>query len=72
MSPELREKLQILQLLEEGGGDFKEVFGRLVIARLSEGKLALNDYEIIGNCFFFVFAYHGTAHIRINILSFLI
>ena len=32
----------------------KDVFGRLVDARLSDGKLTLSDDELIGNCFVFV------------------
>ena len=32
----------------------KDVFGRLVDARLSGGKLALSDEELIGNSFIFV------------------
>ena len=32
----------------------KDVFGRLVNARLSDGKFSLSDEEIIGNCFIFV------------------
>ena len=34
--------------------NIKDVFGRLVDARLSDGKLTLSDQEIIGNCFVFV------------------
>ena len=32
----------------------KDVFGRLVDARLSGGKLTLSDEELVGNCFVFV------------------
>ena len=32
----------------------RDVFGRLVNARLTEGKLSLSETEIIGNCFIFV------------------
>ena len=32
----------------------RDVFGRLVAARLSEGKYVLSDDEIIGNCFVLV------------------
>ena len=32
----------------------KDVFGRLVDAKLSEGRLALSDEEVIGNSFVFV------------------
>lgn len=32
----------------------KDVFGRLVNARLADGKNTLSDEEIIGNCFVFV------------------
>lgn len=32
----------------------RDIFGRLVNARLSDGKLRLSDDEIIGNCFIFV------------------
>lgn len=70
------DELRKLQSLEEGGGDInegiKDVFGRLVNARLSDGKLALNDSEIIGNCFILVFAGHGAAHSQIHALPFLI
>ncbi len=31
-----------------------DVFGRLVNARIGDGKLSLSDGEIIGNCFIFV------------------
>ena len=31
-----------------------DVFGRLVSARIGEGKLSMTDEEIIGNCFIFV------------------
>lgn len=31
-----------------------DVFGRLVNARLTDGKLSMSDREIIGNCFIFV------------------
>ena len=34
--------------------NIKDVFGRLVAARLSDGKFTLTDQEIIGNCFIFV------------------
>ena len=40
---------------ETDGADLiKDVFGRLVDAKLSEGKLALSDDELIGNSFVFV------------------
>ncbi|KAL5485009.1 hypothetical protein ACEPAI_7651 [Sanghuangporus weigelae] len=39
----------------------KDIFGRLVNARISEGKLSLSDEEIIGNCFIFAFAGHETT-----------
>ncbi|EJD03281.1 cytochrome P450 [Fomitiporia mediterranea MF3/22] len=39
----------------------KDVFGRLVNARLADGKYALTDEEIIGNCFIFTFAGHETT-----------
>ena len=32
----------------------KDILGRLVYARLAEGKLSLTDDEIMGNCFLFV------------------
>ena len=32
----------------------KDIFGRLVNARISEGKHSLSDRELIGNCFVFV------------------
>lgn len=32
----------------------KDIFGRLVLARLADGKLSLSDDEIIGNSFVFV------------------
>lgn len=31
-----------------------DVFGRLVSARIGDGKLSMSDEEIIGNCFIFV------------------
>ncbi|KAI5116138.1 hypothetical protein M0805_006319 [Coniferiporia weirii] len=43
------------------GGGIKDVFGLLVNARLSGGKLSLSDEEIIGNCFVFTFAGHETT-----------
>ncbi|KAI5120962.1 hypothetical protein M0805_006635 [Coniferiporia weirii] len=43
------------------GGGIKDIFGLLVNARLSEGKLSLSDEEIIGNCFIFTFAGHETT-----------
>ena len=39
---------------EDNSELIKDVFGRLVNARLSDGKLKLSDEEIIGNCFIFV------------------
>ncbi|EJD03282.1 cytochrome P450 [Fomitiporia mediterranea MF3/22] len=39
----------------------KDIFGRLVNARLADGKYALTDEEIIGNCFVFTFAGHETT-----------
>jgi len=38
-----------------------DVFGRLVNARIGDGKLSLSDEEIIGNCFIFVFAGHEST-----------
>ncbi|KAI5115166.1 hypothetical protein M0805_003202, partial [Coniferiporia weirii] len=43
------------------GGGIKDIFGLLVNARLSDGKLSLSDEEIIGNCFIFTFAGHETT-----------
>ncbi len=34
-----------------------DVFGRLVNARIGDGKLSMSDDEIIGNCFIFVSNY---------------
>ena len=39
---------------DERAGLIKDIFGRLVLARLSDGKLSLSDDEIIGNSFIFV------------------
>jgi len=39
----------------------RDVFGRLVDARSTDGKLTLSDEEIIGNCFVFMFAGHETT-----------
>ncbi|KAL5512726.1 hypothetical protein ACEPAG_2992 [Sanghuangporus baumii] len=46
---------------EDIAESIKDVFGRLVNARLSDGKLSLSDEEIIGNCFIFTFAGHETT-----------
>lgn len=35
-------------------GSIKDILGRLVNARISEGKNNLSDEELIGNCFVFV------------------
>ena len=49
------EELKASKSLGEDNGELiKDVFGRLVNARLSGGKLTLSDEEIIGNCFIFV------------------
>ena len=55
------DELRKLRSMEEGdvSEGIRDVFGRLVNARLSDGKLALSDSEIIGNCFILVFAGHG-------------
>lgn len=62
----IRERLaereaQLRKLRNAGGADdmnvaesINDIFGRLVNARLSEGKLSLSDEEIVGNCFVFV------------------
>ncbi|OCB92178.1 cytochrome P450 [Sanghuangporus baumii] len=69
----MRERLagcetQLRKLHDAGGASnteiaesIKDIFGGLVNARVSEGKLTLSDEEIIGNCFVFVFAGHGTV-----------
>ncbi|THH08156.1 hypothetical protein EW145_g2891 [Phellinidium pouzarii] len=41
--------------------NINNIFGRLVNARLSEGKLGMTYEEIIGNCFVFTFAGHETT-----------
>ncbi|EJD03280.1 cytochrome P450 [Fomitiporia mediterranea MF3/22] len=46
---------------EDIADNIKDVFGRLVNARLADGKYALSDEEIIGNCFVFTFAGHETT-----------
>jgi hydrogenase maturation factor len=38
----------------------RDVFGRLVAARMAEGKYVLSDDEIIGNCFVLVRVYSGS------------
>ena len=51
---------ELLKLRAMDGGEaelsnsLNSIFGRLVNARLSEGKNGLSDREIIGNCFAFV------------------
>jgi len=56
---------EIQKARTEMGGDavdsIKDVFGRLVDARSSDGKLSLSDEEIIANCFIFIFAGHETT-----------
>ena len=54
-------ELRKLRSMEEGdiGEGIRDVFGRLVNAILSDGKLALSDSEMIGNCFILIFAGHG-------------
>lgn len=49
----------------------QDVFGRLVNARLTEGKLSMSDDEIIGNCFILVRILSlriitGTKHIKVR------
>lgn len=39
---------------EELADSIKDVLGRLVNSRITEGKLTMTDEEIIGNCFIFV------------------
>ncbi|KAL5483373.1 hypothetical protein ACEPAI_8604 [Sanghuangporus weigelae] len=58
---------ELLKLRAMEGGevdlsiDLNSIFGRLVNARLTEGKNSLSDREIIGNCFAFTFAGHETT-----------
>ncbi|EJD03263.1 cytochrome P450 [Fomitiporia mediterranea MF3/22] len=58
-------ELKKLRAIEGGEANatenLKDVFGRLVNARLSEGKQSLSDRELIGNCFAFTFAGHETS-----------
>ncbi|KAL5524766.1 hypothetical protein ACEPAF_9912 [Sanghuangporus sanghuang] len=63
---EREEQLKRIHSIEGTNGEdiaesIKDVFGRLVNARLSDGKLSLSDKEIIGNCFVFTFAGHETT-----------
>jgi hypothetical protein len=41
--------------LSEG---MKDIFGKLVAARMGEGKLALSDEECISDCFIMVCGFH--------------
>ena len=53
-------EIELNQQRELDGGvtdGIRDVFGRLVDARLTEGKLSLTETEIIGNCFIFVSIY---------------
>lgn len=48
-------ELKVLESRSEDNTELiKDIFGRLVNARLSDGKLKLSDQEIIANCFIFV------------------
>lgn len=55
---EREEELKKIKATEGGdallAGSLKDILGRLVNARLSEGKNSLSDEELIGNCFVFV------------------
>ncbi|KLO17485.1 cytochrome P450 [Schizopora paradoxa] len=46
---------------EEIADTMRDVFGCLVNARMSEGKLSMSDEEIISNCLAFMFAGHETT-----------
>lgn len=56
----LEREVEIEKLRAVNGGDtdigefFKDVLGRLVGARMGEGKLSLTDEEVISNCFIMV------------------
>ena len=43
--------------INSGGEYIKDILGRLVYSRISEGKTTLSDEEIMGNCFIFVSIY---------------
>ncbi|KAH8831562.1 cytochrome P450 [Flagelloscypha sp. PMI_526] len=55
------ERLRATGSDEELGETLKDVFGRLVHARMADGKSSMSDREIIGNCFAFAFAGHETS-----------
>ncbi|KAF8524986.1 cytochrome P450 [Gautieria morchelliformis] len=58
-------KTEIKKMLALGNGvDEKvgsDIFGRLVQASETEGRLGLADQELLGNCFIFLFAGHETT-----------
>ena len=62
MKERIAQREEQLQRLSAGGEGVdsakadltKDIFGRLVNARLSDGKLTLSDDELIGNAFIFV------------------
>jgi hypothetical protein len=43
------------------GADGDNLFGRLVHANETEGRLTLDDQELLGNYFIFLFAGHGSS-----------
>lgn len=58
MNRHIDQRTEELTTLQESDKDhtIKDVFGRLVNARVTEGKNALSEQEIIANCFAFVSA----------------
>ena len=47
-----------------GGEYIKDILGRLVYSRISEGKVTLSDEEIMGNCFIFV-----SVHVYMDLMD---
>ncbi|KZS91952.1 cytochrome P450 [Sistotremastrum niveocremeum HHB9708] len=56
---EMKKRIELNEDMDES---IKDVFGRLVLSQVQNGaKLSLNDREIIGNSFIFLFAGHETT-----------
>ena len=50
--------------ISSGGEYIKDILGRLVYCRISEGKVTLSDEEIMGNCFIFV-----SVHVYMDLMD---